>query len=118
MTTEAVPVLFTVDGSSRHELILISPKHATLEGTCAEIVSLAQSSPNCAEFMGKYKKGPDEGEEEAVTELRVKWNGQSHDPKIFPASTVVTDRNFEAVIRMIGASGVGRDVLEVRMGRK
>jgi hypothetical protein len=67
--------------------------------------------------MGKYKKSVEEGAQEVVRELRVKWNGQSHDPKIFPATTVLTERNFEAVIRMIGMSGVGRDVLEVKMGR-
>jgi hypothetical protein len=63
--------------------------------------------------MSKYKKA---SEEPAVTELRVKWNSQSHDPKIFPASTIVTKDNFRAVVKMIGMSGVGRDTLQVKIG--
>jgi len=116
---DAVPILFTVNGSTRHELMLISPTHATLDGISAEMVSLAESSPNCAEFMNKYKKKPEQGEhtgQDGVTEIKVKWNAQSHDPKIFPASTIVTKENFKAVVSMIGASGVGRDVFEIKIG--
>jgi hypothetical protein len=114
--SDAVPILFTVNGSSRHELMLISPTHATLDGVFAEILQLTASSPNCAEFMSKYKKKPEDDTEHEVQEIKVKWNSQSHDPKIFPASTVVTKENFKAVITMIGASGVGRDVFEVQVG--
>ncbi|KAF2673803.1 hypothetical protein BT63DRAFT_167129 [Microthyrium microscopicum] len=114
--SDAVPVLFTINGSSRHEVILLSPTHATLDGVAAEIAQLASSSPNCAEFMGKYKKKGEDGAEEEVEEISVKWNGQSHDPKIFPASTLVTKDNFAAIIKMIGVSGVGRDTLQVKMG--
>jgi hypothetical protein len=109
---EVVPILFTVNGASRHELILISPDHATLEGVNAEIISLTTSSPNCQEFMSKFKKQSDEP---VVEEIRVKWNAQSHDPKIFPASTIVTKDNFKAIVIMIGKSGVGRDVFEVKL---
>lgn len=125
MADDAIPVLFTVNGTSRHELILISPTHATLSGVQAEIAQLAESSPNCAEFMGKYKAQPKDEEggnkeqkqedDSGVTELRVRWNGQSHDPKIFPASTLITRQNFKAVVKMIGTSGVGRDTLQVTM---
>jgi hypothetical protein len=92
---------------------LISPTHATLEGVCSEIITLSSNSPNCTEVMSKYKK---QHEEPIVAELKVKWNAQSHDPKIFPASTIVTKDNFKAVVKMIGMSGVGRDVFEVRVG--
>jgi hypothetical protein len=101
--------------------LLISPTYATLTGVCDDIASLAAQSPNCAEHMAKWKK-PTDTEETAdqgapqngeVTEVKVRWNAQSHDPKIFPSSTLVTEKNFEAVLRMIGASGVGRDTLEV-----
>lgn len=115
---EAVPILFTVNGATRHELMLISPTHATLDGISAEMISLASSSPNCAEFMSKYKKPGEEGVEAAVEEIKVRWNAQSHDPKIFPASTIVTKDNFKAIVTMIGMSGVGRDVLEVKLESK
>jgi len=110
----SIPILFTVNGSSRHELMLVSPEHATLPGVQSEMVSLAASSPNCSEFMGKYNKSA--SAEQQVQEMKVKWNAQSHDPKIFPASTVVTEENFKAVVSMIGASGVGRDVFEIKIG--
>jgi hypothetical protein len=114
---EAVPILFTVNGATRHELMLISPSHATLEGISVEMISLAASSPNCTEFMSKYKPG-DQGSEPEVEEIKVRWNAQSHDPKIFPGSTIVTKDNFKAIVTMIGMSGVGRDVLEVKLGSK
>jgi len=75
---------------------------------------ISASSPNCSEFMGKYNKSA--SAEQEVQEMKVKWNAQSHDPKIFPASTVVTEENFKAVVSMIGASGVGRDVFEIKIG--
>lgn len=110
----AIPILFTVNGSSRHELMLVSPENATLSGIQSEMISLSASSPNCAEFMGKYNKSA--SAEQEVQEMIVKWNAQTHDPKIFPASTVVTEENFKAVVSMIGASGVGRDVFEIKIG--
>jgi hypothetical protein len=97
----------------KKQVVLISPKHATLQGLCAEISSISGTSPNCQEFMSKFKKTSEDGP--AVEELRVHWNGQSHDPKIFPASTILTEQNFEAVVKMIGQSGVGRDTLQVKM---
>jgi len=112
---DSVPILFTVNGSTRHELVLVHPSKATLQGLYSEIESLTANSPNCSEFMSKYKKKDEEGHETQVTELKVKWNSQSHDSKIFPGSTIVTEQNFEAVIRMIGQSGVGRDTFEVKM---
>jgi hypothetical protein len=111
---DSVPILFTVNGSARHDIVLVHPGKATLQGLYAEIETLTASSPNCEEFMSKYKKKPEAGELQ-VTELRVKWNQQSHDPKIYPASTLITEDNFEAVVRMIGASGVGRDTFEVKL---
>jgi hypothetical protein len=115
---DIVPILFTVNGSSRHELMLISPTHATLDGITQEMISLAASSPNCAEFMGKYKQKKEDTDEAVVEELKVKWNAHSHDPKIFPASTIVTKDNFKAIVTMIGKSGVGRDVFEIKVGSK
>jgi len=117
MTFESsVPILFTVDGTSRHEVILVSPAHATLPGLSATMARIAASSPNCGEFMAHYKKKG--GATPGVEEIRVRWDARSHDPKIFPASTVVTEDNLRAVVEMIGKSGVGRDTLEVRMAKE
>jgi hypothetical protein len=114
MTSDhSVPVLFTVDGTTRHEVILVSPAHATLASLRATMARIAASSPNCGEFMAHYKRPASSPPD--VEEVRVRWDARSHDPKIFPASTVVTEDNLRAVVEMIGRSGVGRDTLEVRM---
>jgi hypothetical protein len=110
--SDAIPILFTL-GGARHEIVLISPTKATLEGLKDEIVSLIKESPNCTQIMAKYGKGEDE-----IATITAKWSAQSHDPKIYPASTVITEKNFEAVLKMIGASGVGRDTLEVKFGKE
>jgi hypothetical protein len=118
MTHEpSVPILFTVDGTTRHEVILVSPAHATLPSLSAAMARLAAASPNCGEFMAHYKK-KGSGDPPGVEEIRVRWDARSHDPKIFPASTVVTEDNLRAVVEMIGRSGVGRDTLEVRLTKE
>ena len=109
--SDAIPILFTA-GPSRHDVLLISPSKASLDGVKKDILSLLEKSPNCEEFMAKYKKG-----EEEITRLVVKWNAQSHDPKIYPATTIVTEDNIEALVKMIGMSGVGKDTLEVQFGK-
>jgi hypothetical protein len=117
MTPESsVPILFTIDGTTRHEVILVSPTHATLPSLSAAMARIAASSPNCGEFMAHYKKSS--AAPPGVEEIRVRWDARSHDPKIFPASTVVTGDNLRAVVEMIGRSGVGRDTLEVRMAKE
>src|ERR1700744_2184955 len=116
MTAEtSVPILFTVDGTTRHEDILVSPAHATLPSLSAAMARFAAASPNCGEFMAHYKRPSDAPP--GIEEIRVRWDARSHDPKISPASTVVTEDNLRAVVEMIGRSGVGRDTLEVRMTR-
>jgi hypothetical protein len=106
-----LPVLFSIDGSARHELFIISTA-ASLSDLTSEIESLTASSPNCKEFMSKYKKTG----EEKVAELKVRWGAAGRDPKIWPATTVLTEENTEAVLMMIErGGGLGRDVLEVKM---
>lgn len=113
-TDKTLPLLFTLNGSSRHELILVSP--STPLSTLTSLVSnAAASSPNCEEFMSKYKKKSETPEQ--VAEVKVHWASVGRDAKIFPATTVVTEENCEAVLRMIEAGGVGRDVLEVKMAK-
>jgi hypothetical protein len=107
------PQLFTLDSSSRHEVLLISPK-TSLKDLSGQITTAVADSPNTAEFMSKYKKAGGE----KVSEIKVKWSTAGRDPKTWPQSTVLTDGNVEAVLRLIEDSGVGKDVLEVKMEKE
>ncbi|RMZ19734.1 hypothetical protein D0859_16267 [Hortaea werneckii] len=121
------PILFTIEGSSRHEAIqkkknflLTSPTH-TLSTLQTALTNLATTSPNCAEFMSKYRN---RNITETVSEIRVRWAiadsgtpaASGRDGKIWPKETVLTEENFRAVMRLLEWGG-GRDVLDVRMVR-
>lgn len=110
-----IPIIFTIDKSNRHELFIISTA-SSLSDITSEIESLSASSPNCKEFMSKYKK---QGEEK-VTEIKVKWGAAGgRDSKIWPQTTIMTEENTEAVLMMIErGGGLGRDVLEVKVEAK
>ena len=105
------PLLFTVNGPKRHE-VLITTTTASVRELNAQIEDLVASSPNSQEFMSKYKK---QGPKEKVTELRVRWCTDGRDPKWWPQSTVVSEDNIDAVLALVERSGVGKDVLEVTM---
>jgi hypothetical protein len=106
-----IPLIFSIDGSARHELFIISTA-ASLSDLISEIESLTASSPNCKEFMSKYKKAG----EEKVAELKMKWGVAGRESKIWPATTILTEENTEAVLMMVErGGGLGRDVLEVKM---
>jgi len=106
-----IPIMFAIENSNRHELFIISTA-AGLSDLTSEIETLAASSPNCKEFMSKYKKAGGE----QVAEIKVKWGAAGRDPKIWPANTVLTEENTEAVLMMIErGGGLGRDVLEVKL---
>ncbi|RMY19478.1 hypothetical protein D0867_04660 [Hortaea werneckii] len=117
------PVLFTIEGSSRHEVLLTSPTQ-TLSTLQTHLTNLVATSPNCAEFMSKYRN---RSITETVSEIRVRWaiadssgttaaGGSGRDGKIWPKETVLTEENFQAVMRLLEWGG-GRDVLDVRMVR-
>jgi hypothetical protein len=91
---------------------MVSPT-ASISELSAQISEMVSSSPNCQEFMSKYKK-KSEGKE-SVTELNIKWSPVGRDPKMWPQTTIVTEDNIDAVLAMVERSGVGRDVLEVKM---
>lgn len=78
------------------------------------ISTLASSSPNCAEFLSKYKS---KGTTETVTEIKVKWASEGRDKQLFPKETILTEDNCEPVLRMM-AIGVGKDVFDVKMEKK
>ncbi|KAF2818351.1 hypothetical protein CC86DRAFT_375846 [Ophiobolus disseminans] len=112
----SLPLLFTLAPSSRHEIILLDPSSKpTLKSLNKLITTTIASSPNCAEFMGKYKKN-DEGSKETIQEFKIHWDLKSRDGKIWPEYTVLTDENFGAVLEMLKL-GRGADVLEVKVGK-
>ena len=108
------PLLFTIDGSARHEVLLVDTRSTKLDKLSQIIANVSANSPNCREFMSKYKKaGTDK-----VADIKVKWSSTGRDQKMWPASTILTDDNFEAVMRLIEDSGVGKDVLEVKLEKE
>lgn len=111
MSSIEFPLLFTVNGPKRHEL-LITNTTASLKELHAQIEDLVSDSPNAQEFMAKYKK---QGPKEKVTELKMRWSNEGRDAKWWPQSTVITEDNIDAVLSLIERSGVGKDVLEVTM---
>lgn len=113
------PLLFTLDSSHRHEVILVSSK-TSLSALEGQIQKASTSSPNCTEFMSKYKKAPGEsdgaegegGGDKKKAEIKVRWSDFGRDPKVWPKATVVTDENWEALLKLIEPS---KDVLEVKL---
>ncbi|KAI6964345.1 hypothetical protein KC329_g15628, partial [Hortaea werneckii] len=85
------------------------------------LTNLATTSPNCAEFMSKYRN---RSITETVSKIRVRWAiadpgtpaGSGRDGKIWPKETMVTEENFTAVMRLLEWGG-GKDVLDVKMAR-
>jgi hypothetical protein len=104
------PVLFTIDGSGRHEVILISSK-TSLSKLSSEIGYIAAQSPNCSEFMSKYKKKEEGGEK--VGEIKVRWSSEGRDSKTWPQTTIITEENCEAVLKLIEPS---KDTLDIHIG--
>ncbi|KAF2139036.1 uncharacterized protein K452DRAFT_320669 [Aplosporella prunicola CBS 121167] len=105
------PIIFNIDGSSRHELLLISPS-TSLSDLASKIESTASNSVNCEEFMAKYAKKENTGK---VEQIKVRWATAGRDHKTFPGSTILTNDNIGAALALIEKSGVGKDVLEVKL---
>lgn len=103
-------LLFTVGGSNRHEIILL-PSSINLKSLNSAISTAVKSSPNCAEFMSKYKKQEDEPEQ--ISELKIRWSPAGRDSKIWPQTTIITEDNVAAALKLVDPS---KDVLEVKIG--
>ncbi|KAF2758929.1 hypothetical protein EJ05DRAFT_475172 [Pseudovirgaria hyperparasitica] len=110
------PLLFTLSTSTRHEIISLRdfpPSFSELKATIARTIP---TSPNCAEFMAKYAKKPDGGDDaDVVGDIKVRWSTVGRDSRIWPAATLMTEENCEALLRLMDN---GKDVLEVGYGEK
>ncbi|KAK0784890.1 hypothetical protein LTR91_017949 [Friedmanniomyces endolithicus] len=103
------PALFTVEGSSRHE---VNPGH-DVDQLRASMEKLASSSPNCQEFMSKHRS---KDIVEKVGEIKVKWASEGRDKQLFPKETLLTDDNCEAILRMMAIGG-GKDVFDIKLDK-
>ncbi|KAH7409918.1 hypothetical protein DE146DRAFT_330271 [Phaeosphaeria sp. MPI-PUGE-AT-0046c] len=112
----SIPILFTLPPSSRHEVILLdTSSKLSLKALNKQITATIAASENCKEFMAKHKSTS--GPAEIIQEFKIHWDLKQRDGKLWPEYTILTDDNFGAVIELIRASGgVGRDVLEVKVG--
>ncbi|KAF2807195.1 uncharacterized protein BDZ99DRAFT_421148 [Mytilinidion resinicola] len=111
----SIPLLFTIDGASRHEVVLL-PRSADIKYLNGLVINTAATSPNCTEWGSKFKKQDADGPKEHITEFKIQWATEGRDMKFWPASTVITGENIEAVLAMV-EKGAGRDVLVVSMGK-
>lgn len=62
--------------------------------------------------MNKYKSTE---LKETIQEFKIHWSESGRDRKVWPEYTVVTDENLAGVLELLKL-GVGRDVLEIRVG--
>ncbi|KAF2267701.1 hypothetical protein CC78DRAFT_613811 [Lojkania enalia] len=110
----ALPLLFTIPPSNRHEIILLdTSSKPTLKSLNKQITTTISSSPNCAEFMGKYKS---KDTTESIQEMKIHWSEAGRDRKVWPEYTIVTEENLAAVIELLKL-GAGKDVLEIKVGK-
>lgn len=108
------PILFTVPPSNRHEfLILDTSSKPTLKALNKQITTTLASSPNCAEFMGKYKSSETK---EQIQEFKIHWSSKEYDLKVWPEYTVVTDENFGAILEVLKKDPKS-GVLEIKVGK-
>ncbi|KAJ4317308.1 hypothetical protein N0V94_004993 [Neodidymelliopsis sp. IMI 364377] len=112
--TMSFPLLFTVPPSNRHEFIFLdTSSKPTLKALNKQITSTLASSPNCAEFMGKYKSSETK---EQIQEFKIHWSSKEYDLKVWPEYTVVTDENFGAILDLLQKEPKS-GVLEIKVGK-
>ncbi|KAF2681493.1 hypothetical protein K458DRAFT_309667 [Lentithecium fluviatile CBS 122367] len=109
-----IPLMFTLPPSNRHEVILIDPSNKpTLKALNKQITTTMKDSPNCSEFMSKYKS---KDAVEQILEWRIHWSESGRDHKVWPEYTIITDANFAAILELLKL-GQGKDVLEIKVGK-
>lgn len=77
-----------------------------------ETVQGVLESPNCAEILSNYRSKDNKDE---VGDIRVKWSLEGRDKQLYPKETVLTDDNVEPVLRLMSASGVGKDTFDIKL---
>jgi hypothetical protein len=108
------PILFTIPPSSRHEFITLdTSSKPTLKALNKQITATLASSPNCAEFMGKYKSTDTK---EQIQEFKIHWSSKEYDLKVWPEYTVVTDENFGSILELLKTNPKS-GVLEIKVGK-
>lgn len=113
-STMSLPLLFTLPPSSRHEFILLdTSSKPSLKSLNKQITATIAGSPNCAEFMGKYKSAD---VQESIQEFKIHWDTKTRDGKIWPEYTVVTEDNLPAILELLKANPV-MGVLEIKVGK-
>src|SRR5690242_19023408 len=109
------PLLFTIPPSNRHEFLILDTTSSkpTLKALNKQSTTTLASSPNCAEFMGKYKSTETK---EQIQEFRIHWSSKEYDLKVWPEYTVVTDENLGAILELLKKDPKS-GVLEVKVGK-
>jgi len=107
------PVMFTIEGSNRHEVLIVNPGH-DLDQLKKSMEALMATSPNAAEVLFKYRS---KDIKDTIKEIKVRWATEGRDKQLFPRETILTEENCEPVLRMM-AIGVGKDVFDVKLESK
>ncbi|KAF1848634.1 uncharacterized protein K460DRAFT_78744 [Cucurbitaria berberidis CBS 394.84] len=111
----SLPLLFTLPPSNRHEFILIdTSSKPTLKSLNKQITATITSSPNTAEFMGKFKAA--DAPKETIQEFKIHWDTKTRDGKIYPEYTVLTDDNLPAILELLKLNPI-MGVLEIKVGK-
>lgn len=77
-----------------------------------ETIQGVLESPNCAEILSNYRSKENKDE---VGDIRVKWSLDARDKQLYPKETLLTDDNVEPVLRLMSASGVGKDTFDIKL---
>lgn len=111
----AVPLLFTLPPSNRHDFLALDPSDKyTLKSLNKVITATIASSPNCEEFMASHK--PPTSTPETIQQLRMHWDTKKLPAKMWPEYTVLTEENVNIILQIVGREfGIG--VLEVGLGK-
>ncbi|KAF1958075.1 hypothetical protein CC80DRAFT_409649 [Byssothecium circinans] len=110
----SIPIIFTLPPSNRHEVILIDGNaKSSLKALNKLITSTIAESPNCVEFMDKYKAK--DGPAEQIQAIKVHWSKSGRENKSWPEFTIVTEENMVALLKLLDS---GKDVLEIKLGKE
>ncbi|KAF2714320.1 hypothetical protein K504DRAFT_456554 [Pleomassaria siparia CBS 279.74] len=114
----SIPILFTLPPSNRHEAILLDTTKAggpTLKSINKQVTAAMGTSPNCAEFMSKYKKTAET--RETIESMRIHWAETGRDRNVWPEYTELTNENLPAIIELLRLAPGKGDVLEIKVGK-